>query len=104
MSNNDNVLDIVKLGLINNEASLEINEDIVSYQGDSIDVAFLALALKMDVNSKDIEILTPLPIKSKKVVAAKLNWLIISQYIMSAMLALPGVLIYGYLQNLNLIY
>lgn len=54
--------------------------------------------------SKDIEILTPLPIKSKKIVAAKLNCLIISQYIMSAMLVLPGVLIYGYLQNLNLIY
>ena len=58
------VLDLIKLGLINNEASLKVLEDEVTYQGDSIDVAFLALALKMNVTSKDIKIIKKIPYES----------------------------------------
>ncbi len=42
------ILELIKLGLINNEAHLEITPK-VKYDGDSIDVAFLSLALKMKV-------------------------------------------------------
>ena len=59
-----NILDLIKLGLINNEASLEINEDFVEYQGDSIDVAFLALAKKMNVVDNDIQIISQIPYES----------------------------------------
>lgn len=58
------ILDIIKLGLINNEASLTINSDNVEYQGDSIDVAFLALAKKMDVDDKNIKIIDSIPYES----------------------------------------
>ena len=58
------ILDIIKLGLINNEASLTINSDNVEYQGDSIDVAFLALAKKMDVDDKNIKISDSIPYES----------------------------------------
>lgn len=54
--------------------------------------------------SKDLEFLLPLPITSKKIVFSKLNCLIISQYMAAALLVLPGIIIYGYLLNLELIY
>ena len=58
------ILDIIKLGLINNEGNLEINEDHVEIQGDSIDVAFLTLARKMNVDSSDIKIINSIPYES----------------------------------------
>lgn len=54
--------------------------------------------------SKDLEFLLPLPMISKKIVIAKLNCLIISQYMVEALLVLPGIVIYGYLLNLNICY
>ncbi len=60
----DKILEIIKLGLINNEASLQIYNDYHEYQGDSIDVAFLALALKMQVSKNDIEIIYTIPYES----------------------------------------
>ena len=60
----NNILDLIKLGLINNEANLEIHEDFVEYQGDSIDVAFLVLARKMNVLDNDIQIISQIPYES----------------------------------------
>lgn len=52
--------------------------------------------------SKDIEFLLPLPIKPYKIVMAKLNYLIISEYFMCGVILLPALLVYGFLMNLNL--
>lgn len=54
--------------------------------------------------SKDLDFLLPLPITPNKIIISKLNCLIISQYMMSAMIVLPGVIIYGYLLNLEYYY
>lgn len=56
------ILDLIKLGLINNEASYEKNEEI--YLGDSIDIAFLVLAKKMNVLKNDIKIINEIPYES----------------------------------------
>lgn len=54
--------------------------------------------------SKDLDFLLPLPITSIKIVISKLNCLVVSQYIMSALLVLPGIVMYGYLLELELAY
>ena len=54
--------------------------------------------------SKDLDFLLPLPITPNKIIISKLNCLIISQYMMSALIVLPGVIIYGYLLNLEYYY
>ena len=54
--------------------------------------------------SKDLDFLIPLPITAQKVVIAKLNCLVISQYMLSGFLALPGLIIYGILLNLGILY
>lgn len=54
--------------------------------------------------SKDLEFLLPLPMTAKKIVLSKLNCLVISQYMVEALLVLPGIVIYGYLLNLNIYY
>ncbi len=54
--------------------------------------------------SKDLEFLLPLPMTPRKIVFSKLNCLIISQYMAAALLVLPGIIVYGYLLNLNIIY
>lgn len=51
--------------------------------------------------SKDLEFLLPLPMTAKKIVISKLNCLVISQYMTAAFLVLPGIIVYGYLLNLN---
>ncbi len=57
--------EIALLGLINNEAGLEYtNGNWVSY-GDSIDIAFLALAYKAKVNKNNIKILDIIPYESQ---------------------------------------
>ena len=47
---------ISKLGVLNNEASLKKVKDGYEYFGDSIDIAFLALGQKSQINIDDIEI------------------------------------------------
>lgn len=54
------VLDLIKLGLINNEARYVDN----NYMGDSIDIAFLVLAEKMKVLKNDIKIISEIPYES----------------------------------------
>lgn len=54
--------------------------------------------------SKDIEYLLPLPIKPIKIVIAKINCLIITQYIISAIIILPVLIVYGYLLNLGITF
>ncbi len=54
--------------------------------------------------SKDIEYLLPLPIKPIKIVMAKFNCLIITQYIVSTILVLPVIIVYGYLLNLGITF
>ena len=55
--------EIAFLGYINNEAHLEKLKDKWEYFGDSIDIAFLSLAKKMNVN-KDVYILDSIPYES----------------------------------------
>lgn len=47
---------ISKLGVLNNEASLKKVKNDYEYFGDSIDIAFLALGQKLQINIDDIEI------------------------------------------------
>ena len=54
--------------------------------------------------SKDLDFLLPLPITPNKIIISKLNCLIISQYMMSALIVLPGIIIYGYLLKLEYYY
>ena len=54
--------------------------------------------------SKDIEILLPLPITPKNIIMAKLNSLILSQYILIAVILLPALLIYSYLLKLSILF
>lgn len=54
--------------------------------------------------SKDLEVLLPMPLTSKKIVLAKLNCLVISQYMISFFMAFPGLMLYGYLLELEVIY
>ena len=60
----DSVLEVLKLGLINNEAKFQVLEDKTTYEGDSIDIAFLVLALKMKVSKNDIKIINYIPYES----------------------------------------
>lgn len=59
------VQEIAYLGLLNNEASLSIQNGKWIHHGDAIDTAFLALAYKLDVTKKD-EILQRIPYESKQ--------------------------------------
>lgn len=54
--------------------------------------------------SKDLEFLLPLPMTAKKIIVSKLNCLIVSQYMLELILLLPGIIVYGYLLNLNVFY
>ena len=60
---NDNVKDLVLMGLINNESSLTFDKKW-SYSGDSIDIAFKALAYKANVDLNNIKILWQEPYES----------------------------------------
>lgn len=62
--NIDEAIFLSKLGMLNNEASLTKSGDTFSYFGDSIDVAFLALALKFHLEKGDIETLGMIPYES----------------------------------------
>ncbi len=54
------------LGYINNEAILEKNKGNWDYFGDSIDVAFLALAKKLSVENKEYKKVYEIPYESEK--------------------------------------
>ncbi len=62
--NYNQIKDIAKLGLINNEASLKLKNNEWVYYGDAIDVAFLSLALKLGVKNNN-EIIETIPYESK---------------------------------------
>ena len=54
--------------------------------------------------SKDIEYLIPLPISPIKIIMAKFNCLIISSYIISAIVILPVLVVYGVLLKLGITF
>lgn len=54
--------------------------------------------------SKDLEALLPLPIKPYKIIMAKFNCLVISQYVVYSVTALPILFVYGYLLNMGIVY
>lgn len=62
----------------------------------------LFTSINMLFFSKDTEYLLPLPVKAYKIVMAKINCLIISEYIMCLIILLPALLVYGYVLNLSL--
>lgn len=57
---------IAKCGLLNNEAKLYKRDGKFKNFGDSIDIAFLALALKAKVDKSGIEVLYQIPYESEK--------------------------------------
>jgi len=59
--NMEQAYEISKCGVLNNEAEFADGE----FFGDSIDIAFLVLGKKMDVNTEDIEILGSIPYESE---------------------------------------
>ncbi len=65
----DNQMDVVnaiaKLGVLNNEAGLNCEDDIWVSYGDSIDIAFLALGKKVKVDTTSNEILASIPYESE---------------------------------------
>ncbi len=58
-------ISISKLGVINNEASLEFNNNKWTSTGDSIDIAFLALGEKLNIG-KNFEVINRMPYESQK--------------------------------------
>ncbi|MDE6285126.1 MAG: HAD-IC family P-type ATPase, partial [Bacilli bacterium] len=63
---NETIINICENGFINNEAYVEKKEDVWEYYGDSIDVAFLFMAMKAGVwSKKDIKILGEIPYESE---------------------------------------
>lgn len=59
------VSEISLLGVLNNEASIDYKDDILSYYGDSIDIAFLTLGKKLNVDTSSIEKLASIPYESE---------------------------------------
>lgn len=57
---------VAKMGALNNEARLEQQDDKWFSHGDSIDIAFLALALKAGVDATDVKIVGRIPYESEK--------------------------------------
>lgn len=67
-------------------------------------IQILITSLNILYFSKDLDFLLPLPVAPQKVILSKLNCLVISQYKMSALLVLPGLIVYGILLNLGSFY
>ena len=61
----ERVNDIALMGLLNNEAGIECVDDIWTSYGDSIDIAFLTLARKADVDYGENEIIGGIPYESE---------------------------------------
>ena len=64
--NIDKLKYISKLGIINNEGTIEKKNKKIIPIGDSIDVAFLILGMKTNVNKEDIEIIDVIHYESEK--------------------------------------
>lgn len=64
MQSENIIKEIAKLGMLNNEAALRVEDGKWVYHGDAIDIAFLALGLKMKLK-KNQEILDIFPYESK---------------------------------------
>lgn len=60
----DNLKYIAYLGLINNEASLQKKYNKWNYYGDSIDIAFISLAKKLNIE-RNVEIISRIPYESE---------------------------------------
>lgn len=54
--------------------------------------------------SKDLETLLPFPIKPYKIIMSKFNCLVFSQYIIYFVIAVPILIVYGYLLKLGALY
>ena len=54
--------------------------------------------------SKDIEYLLPFPIKAYKIIIAKMNCMLISEYIMYGIILLPAIIVYGAILKLNVLF
>lgn len=54
--------------------------------------------------SRDVEYLLPLPIKPSKILMAKWNVLVISQYLIQILLVLPSLILYGVMLNMSKLY
>ncbi len=65
-ANIDNAKYIAKLGRINNNALLEKERKEWKKCGDSIDIAFLALSRKLDINNIEINKISEIPYESEK--------------------------------------
>lgn len=61
----EKVKDIALMGYLNNEAGIENVDNIWTSYGDSIDIAFLTLARKMNVNDIDKNIIGSIPYESE---------------------------------------
>ena len=59
------VYTIAKLGVLNNEAGLKYEDNILTSYGDSIDIAFLALGGKLKIKTDDIKKLASIPYESE---------------------------------------
>ena len=88
--------------LINNP-SVFLNISFVGMLGFSV-IQTMITSLNLLYFSKDLENLLPLPITPMKIVIAKINCLIISQYVTLSLIILPGIIVYGKLLNLEEIY
>lgn len=86
-----------------NQPAVYLNLSFVAMLGFSI-IQTVITSLNILYFSKDLDFLLPLPISSIKIIISKLICLIISQYIMLGLLILPGIVVYGYLLNLNYLY
>lgn len=61
----ENIIEIAKLGSLNNEASLKLVDGKWKYHGDAIDIAFLALGKKMQIKNSE-KIVGIIPYESKQ--------------------------------------
>lgn len=93
----------IKSLMVINQPAVFLNLAFVAMFGFCI-IQTVITSLNILYFSKDLDFLLPLPLTPIKIVTSKLNCLVISQYIMTALLVLPGVIIYGYLLNLNFTY
>lgn len=64
----------------------------------------LIAALNILFFSKDIEALLPLPLNPYKIVMAKMNCLLVSEYIMSLLFIVPVIVTYGYVLEYGISY
>lgn len=89
--------------IILNEQEIFLNICFIGIFGFSI---FQAIFTSLNVLffSKDIEALLPLPLKPYKIIMAKFNCLVVSQYLMYFVVVLPILVVYGYLLNMGVSY